>query len=188
MTSHTVTRWAPRPATTPPPPRPTRPSAAFVPVHRDPAPEPITRRPAGTWDVLPRAAAATSFAGCTWTFLLNAPDGYPVVTAAYTATWAALSALTAGAYLNHRTSTSKTIRPVVGPLLRLLAGGALRAPLTPPAAVRPVRELPAPVTRPVAVPVPELHERPVVVVVGVVVSDAPADLPNTYIAAEEATR
>ena len=184
MTSHTMTRWAPSPAPTPPPSRTTRHGAAFAAVDRDPAPEPVERRPAGTWDVLPRAAAATSLVGGTWTFLINAPDGYPVVTFAYTVTWAALSALTAGAYLNHRTSTSKTVRPILAPLLRLLVGGPLRAPLTAPAPA-PVRELPTP-PAPMAVPLRDLDERPVVV--GVVVSDVPTDLPNAYTPAKEATR
>jgi len=194
-TPTTLTRWAPGPHRPTAPRRSTRPGTAFVPVDRDPAPEPITGRPAGSWDVLPRAAAAASFGGCTWTFLLNAPDGYPVVTFAYTATWAALSALTAGAYLNHRTSTSKTIRPVVAPLLRLLAGGALRAPLTAPApAPAPARELPArPVVHDVDVPVVGLNQDGRPVVVGVLVRDLPAELPNTYVpgtstTAEEATR
>jgi len=179
--------------------RSTRLDVPFVPVERDPAPEPIERRPAGSWDVLPRAAVAAWGIGGTYTFLIAAPDGYPVVTFAYTATWAALSALTAGAYLNHRTSTSKTVRPILAPLLRLLAGGALRAPLSSPAPAPPALPVVLMVdemaefldhaaARPAAVPVPALDERPVVV--GVVVSDVPTDLPNTYVpaTAQEATR
>jgi hypothetical protein len=189
----TLTPWAtsPAPTSTRALRRSTRPGTAFVPVDRDPAPEPVTRRPAGSWDFGPRLALAGWATGGTWLFLAASPDGVPVVEAAFELTWGVLSLAAGAFYLDHRTSTSKTVRPVVGPLLRLLAGGMLRAPLTAPAGPVPDGALvlpaaPAPAVRPVAVPVRELDERPVVV--GVVVSDAPADRPNTYTPAEEATR
>ena len=203
MTSPTtLTRRAPHPAVRQPSPPAgddaftprARPGAAFVPVEREPAPEKVERRPAGTWDAPARMALAGWFTAGSWLFLAASPDGVPVVEAAFELTWGVLSLAACGFYLDHRTSTSKTVRPILAPVLRLLAGGALRAPLTAPVpAARPVRELPAPAASQVVRWGDELDElrddegRPVVV--GVLVSDLPTDPPNTYApAAEEATR